>query len=35
VWTGTFVRTGTPPAFVAKLNDAFAKALAIRMSLPS
>ncbi len=28
VWTGTFVRTGTPPAIVAKLNDAFAKALA-------
>ncbi len=28
VWTGTFLRAGTPPAIVAKLNDAFAKALA-------
>ena len=28
VWTGTFVRTGTPPAIVSKLNEAFAKALA-------
>ena len=28
VWTGTFVRTGTPTAIVNKLNDAFAKALA-------
>ena len=29
VWTGTFLRTAeTPPAVVAKLNDAFAKALA-------